>query len=156
MLIYEKTYTAELSSIAGTPSRLGPSIQWCFLKLTITDLHDALCSRKGHLFQKIADFPLSLIAVIFSWPGFLYAVSIHQEKIMRERRMPVLQWGMLCVHHFSFLLVSSRYISRRRYYLADDRRDHLQYARNYSATSPLAFLAAQAILGCMIAQNLTG
>lgn len=39
---------------------------------------------------------------------------------------------------------------------ADDRRDHLQYARNYSATSRSAFLAAQAILGCMIAQNLTG
>ncbi len=36
---------------------------------------------------------------------------------------------------------------------ADDRRDHLQYARGYPATPRSAFLAAQAILGCMIAQN---
>ncbi len=39
MLVYEKTYTAELSSIAGTPHR-GWALRYsgAFLKLTITDL----------------------------------------------------------------------------------------------------------------------
>ncbi|XNM46440.1 hypothetical protein ACLK15_04070 [Escherichia coli] len=35
---------------------------------------------KGISFRKLLIFPFSLIAVIFSWPGFLYAVSIHQRE----------------------------------------------------------------------------
>ncbi len=67
--------------------------------------------------------------------------------------MPVLQWGCYVFCHFSFLLASSLYISRRTPAWPDDRGDHLQYARSHSQLPRSAFLAAQAILGCMIAQT---
>lgn len=38
MLVYEKPIQLNFRPLQVPPSRLGPSIQWCFLKLTITDL----------------------------------------------------------------------------------------------------------------------
>ncbi len=38
MLVYEKPIRLNFRPLQVPPSRLGPSIQWCFLKLTITDL----------------------------------------------------------------------------------------------------------------------
>ena len=62
MLIYEKTYTAELSSTPGTPIAATP-----------------FSAGKGNVFRLLLIFPFSLITVIFSRPSFLYAVSIHQR-----------------------------------------------------------------------------
>ncbi len=105
---------------------------------------------KGPLFQKLLIFPFSLIAVIFSWPGFLMLYRYTKEKIMRERRMPVLHGECYVCSHFYFLLASSDYISGGAITWADARRDHLQYARGTLQLPRSAFLAAQAILGCMM------
>ncbi len=60
-------------------------------------------------------------------------------------------------YHFSFLLVSSRYISLVARSLGPMIAGIIFSMRGITLQLPRsAFLAAQAILGCMIAQNLTG
>src|SRR5699024_9140438 len=80
-----------------------------------------------------------------------------KEKIMRERRMPVLQWGMLCVLS---LLLSIGFLAVHlpaALLLGPMIAGIIFSMRGITLQLPRsAFLAAQAILGCMIAQNLTG
>ena len=71
--------------------------------------------------------------------------------------MPVLQWGMLCVLSLLLSIGFPRGTSPGGAITwADDRRIIFSM-RGITLQLPCsAFLAAQAILGCMIAQNLTG
>ncbi|NYY78552.1 hypothetical protein DMI69_22190 [Escherichia coli] len=64
MLIYEKPIRLNYRP-HGTPIAAGPFDTVVLLRLTITDLTRRLFSRKGQRIQIIADFPFSLITVIF-------------------------------------------------------------------------------------------
>lgn len=70
--------------------------------------------------------------------------------------MPVLQWSLLFLLSLLLSLFFCLYTFQTAAARFDDRRHHIQYARHLTAPSRCTFLGAQAILGCMIAQNLTG
>ena len=73
---------------------------------------------KGISFRKLLIFPFSLIAVIFSWPGFLYAVSIHQRENNEGAKDASFAVGnVMCAITSPFYWFPRGYISRRRYYL---------------------------------------
>ncbi len=70
--------------------------------------------------------------------------------------MPILQWGMLCVLS---LLLSIGFLAVHlpaALLLGPMIAGIIFSMRGITLQLPATFLAAQAILGCMIAQNLTG
>lgn len=81
---------------------------------------------KGISFRKLLIFPFSLIAVIFSWPGFLYAVSIHQRKNNEGAKDANFAVGnVMCAITSPFYWFPRGTSPGGTITWADDRRDHL-------------------------------